>query len=93
MRKKRQIQQIHEIPRQINHCCSRGKLHPSYPVTSQELQIETDTKLNMINGLLFIKAARGMDASVLGTAPSIHPAVDSTTNGDKFKTKFAEQIH
>ena len=33
-----------------------------------------------------------MPVSVLGTAPSIHPAVDSTTNGDKFKTKFAEQI-
>ena len=35
-----------------------------------------------------------MDASVLGTAPFIHPAVDSTTNddGDKYETKFAEQI-
>ena len=33
-----------------------------------------------------------MPVSVLGIAPSIHPAVDSTANGDKFKTKFAEQI-
>ena len=35
-----------------------------------------------------------MDVSVCGTAPSIHPAVDSTTNddGDKFETKFAQQI-
>ena len=37
---------------------------------------------------------RGVDTNVIGTALSIHPAVDSTTNddGDKYETKFAEQI-